>query len=357
MRERMAWVDQFRGLLIAHMALDHASLMMNAGRWGEELAARQPPPPQDLAQFLARFTGVAVAPGFAFMAGFMVAATSVSREGRGVSSSEITRRLVIRGLVLILADATVGGLPRALSGFYSFMVLSSIGASLIALAFLRSVPRPALAALALAILTLHPLLDVSGLPLPLRAVLYEPVREGPFRSLYPIIPWIGVVIGGFVVGAHACARERAPRRLWLGLSAASLALFFAVRLHGGFGNAYPHHGLGALDFWFFAKYPPDLAWLSWSSAQIFLAMAALSWLSRESAPAALAPFAQLGRVSFFFYLTHFYVLGALTAVVGGRRGLAESVALWGVGLAVMLPLCRWYEKKKRERPNVVTRYL
>ena len=36
--ERRRYVDVFRGLLIVHMALDHASLMFNAGRAGEDLA-------------------------------------------------------------------------------------------------------------------------------------------------------------------------------------------------------------------------------------------------------------------------------------------------------------------------------
>ena len=40
---RQGYVDVFRGLLIAHMALDHASLMFNAGRAGEELAAAAAP--------------------------------------------------------------------------------------------------------------------------------------------------------------------------------------------------------------------------------------------------------------------------------------------------------------------------
>ena len=39
---RQKFVDVFRGLLIAHMALDHASLMFNAGRGPEELAAAAP---------------------------------------------------------------------------------------------------------------------------------------------------------------------------------------------------------------------------------------------------------------------------------------------------------------------------
>src|SRR5688572_21856704 len=94
---RQAYVDVFRGLLIAHMALDHASLMFNAGRAAEELATGPAPVFGGILQFLTRFTGVPVAPGFFFMAGFMVALTSMSREQRGVSHADVTRRLLIRG--------------------------------------------------------------------------------------------------------------------------------------------------------------------------------------------------------------------------------------------------------------------
>src|SRR5678816_2550033 len=87
---RVAYVDVFRGLLIAHMALDHASLMFNAGRAAEELAAGPAPVFSGIFQFLTRFTGVPVAPGFFFMAGFMVALTSLARENRGVTPVSYT---------------------------------------------------------------------------------------------------------------------------------------------------------------------------------------------------------------------------------------------------------------------------
>src|SRR5215208_451622 len=89
--QRQSYVDVFRGLLIAHMALDHTSLMFNAGRYGEEIAADPAPVPPDLIQFFLRFTGVPVAPAFFFMAGFMVAMTSLARAGRGVPEHVITR--------------------------------------------------------------------------------------------------------------------------------------------------------------------------------------------------------------------------------------------------------------------------
>lgn len=353
---RQAYVDVFRGLLIAHMALDHASLMFNAGRGGEELAAGAAPAFGDIFQFLTRFSGVPVAPGFFFMAGFMVALTSVAREGRGLSHQEVTRRLLIRGLVLILVDAIIMGLPRALMGFYSFVVLTSIGVAIIAMALLRDVPNKVLVPLALAILVLHPLIDVSWLPVPLQAIIYEPVRTGAFRSLYPIVPWTAILILGFAVGRDSLSRQRAAR-FWTALALFSLVVFFLIRLSGGYGNAYSYATVTSIDFWTFAKYPPDLPFLSWSFACIFLSLAVLSMVVRERVPAVLRPFEVFGRVPFFFYVVHFYVLGISAAVLRMKVGLIETYAIWLVLLVVMVWPCAWYYHKKRERPNFITRYV
>jgi len=353
---RKGYVDLFRGLLIAHMALDHASLIYNANRGGEELYAHEPQFPVSLSEFLARFTGVPVAPGFFFMAGFMVAWTSLSREARGVAPQTITRRLVVRGVVLLLVDAIVGGLPRAFGGYYSFVVLSSIGASIILTAWLRRLPQAPFALLALAILFLHPLIDVSGLPTPLRAVIYEPVREGHFRSLYPILPWCGVVFLGYVFGRDAYHRGPRPG-LWLACAALSLAAFVVVRLANGYGNAYPHSGFGHRDFWYFAKYPPDLPFLSWAFVWVFTMLTAVYAIAKDAVPRVLLPFLTFGRVSFFFYVVHFYLLGPVRALVRFPMGMRGVLVVWLCLLAVMLPLCRWYYRKKLERPNFITRYL
>jgi len=353
--DRHAYVDAFRGLLIAHMALDHASLMFNARRPGEELAALAPAPPADFWQFLTRFTGVPVAPGFFLMAGFMVALTSLSRERRGVPEGEITRRLVIRGLVLLVVDALIMGLPRLAGGFYSFVVLSSIGAAIILLAFARRLPTRVLLPAALAVLLFYPLLHLPGLPVALRAVLFETVRTGPFRSLYPMIPWTAIVVLGFVLGRDADARPH-PERRWLALSALALAAFFVVRLAGGYGNAYPHQGIASLSFWSFAKYPPDLAFLTWSFAMVFLTLAILRVWCRNGAPLVLRPFVIYGRVPFFFYVTHFYLLGLTRAIVRGRMGLPGTYLIWLLVLVAMAWPCVWYYRKKRDRPNLVTRY-
>ena len=353
---RQAYVDVFRGLLIAHMGLDHVSLMFNAGRAAEELAAGPAPQFGNIFQFLTRFLGVPVAPGFLFMAGFMVALTSLARENRGVTHAEVTRRLLIRGFVLIAVDTLVMGLPRALMGFYSFMVLACIGVAIIVTALLRDVSSRVLVPVALGILLLHPLLDVSWLPLPLRAILYEPVREGAFRSLYPVIPWIGVLLLGFVVGRDSLQRER-PAKFWAALAAISFAFFLAVRLYGGYGNAYPYSSVASVQFWEFSKYPPDLPFLAWSFACIFVTLIALSTIMRQGTPAVLRPFAVFGRVPFFFYIVHFYVLGIAAAILRTKFSLAETYGIWLLLLVVMIGPCAWYYRKKRERPNWLTRYI
>jgi uncharacterized membrane protein len=352
---RRPWVDVFRGLLISHMALDHASLMFNAGRAGEEVVAAGPPAFGSLMQFLTRFSGVPVAPGFFFMAGFMVALTSAAREHRGVHPSEVRRRLIIRGLVLIGVDAVIMGLPRALMGFYSFMVLSSIGVGIIAAALLRNVSTRVLLATSLGVLMLHPLLDISALPVALRAVVYEPVRTGVFRSLYPVIPWIGIILMGLVVGRCALTQERPVRQL-LALAVVSFGTFMVIRLAGSYGNAYPYASIVSLDFWIFAKYPPDLAFLSWSFACIFFSLAALVTISQHHTPRWLRPFEIFGRVPFFFYVVHFYVLGVMQAIFRARFGLIETYAIWLALLLVMAWPCLRYHRKKRDRPNTLTRY-
>jgi uncharacterized membrane protein len=354
--QRLAYIDQFRGLLMAHMALDHVSMMFNLGRPGEEFALRMPALPESIWQFLTRFSGVPVATGFTFIAGYMVATTCAIRSKRGTPDAEVTRRLLIRGLVLILADAVIAGLPRIPMGFFSFAVLSSLGVGLMGVALLRQLPQKVLLGLALAVI-----FAVSALPLvldpnPLLAILYNPDRAGAFRSQYPILPWAAVMLLGYVVGRDAQTRERLTR-FWGGLALFSLVLFFVIRIPGGYGNAYPHQGVTSMSFWLFSKYPPDLAWLSWSMVWIFGGLAFLRFINRNGAVKAMHPFVVYGRVAFFFYLTHFYVIGPAQAASGLKVGLLGTYGIWILLLLVMLWPCAWYYRKKMNRPNFVTRYI
>jgi hypothetical protein len=112
-----------------------------------------------------------------------------------------------------------------------------------------------------------------------------------------------------------------------------------------------------VQFWEFSKYPPDLPFLAWSFGCIFLSLILLSTLTRNGTPALLRPFAVFGRVPFFFYIVHFYVLGIGAGILRTKFGLAETFAIWLLLLIVMIGPCAWYYRKKRERPNWITRYI
>jgi hypothetical protein len=62
-------------------------------------------------------------------------------------------------------------------------------------------------------------------------------------------------------------------------------------------------------------------------------------------------------VPFFFYIVHFYVLGIAAAILRTKIGLAETFAIWLFLLLIMIGPCAWYYRKKRERPNWLTRYI
>ncbi len=352
--ERHLYVDLFRGLLMAHMALDHASLFFNPGKFGNEFAALPMPVPTSLCQFLARFTGVFVAPGFSFMAGFMVAVTSASREERGRDAWDVTRKLILRGLVLIGAEALVFSLPFM---EFRFEVLSCLGTCLIIVALVRRLPTSVLAPIAIGIMALHMRLDLGGLPDGLRWILHEPhYKHGEkFKVLYPIIPWLGIMLFGFIAGRETARRER-PIPIWLTLSGLFAALFLVIRFAGGYGNAFAHKGPGDVSFWIFAKYPPDLAWITFSLAVIFALLALLKANQGRAWIHALDPIRTIGRVPFFFYLVHFVVL-FLVALAVPKLSLLGAVAVWLALLFAMLWPCTWYYRMKSERPNVVTRYL
>jgi hypothetical protein len=98
---------------------------------------------------------------------------------------------------------------------------------------------------------------------------------------------------------------------------------------------------------------------SWSGCLRAAALALrdpLAIIAPHETPRWLRPFEIFGRVPFFFYVVHFYVLGVVQAISRTRLGLVEIYAIWLALLIVMAWPCLWYYRIKRDRPNLVTRY-
>jgi uncharacterized membrane protein len=169
---------------------------------------------------------------------------------------ELTKFLLTRGVWLVFVEWCVvataftfdpRGIPQV-GGLVlvPMQVIWAIGASMIVLALVQRLGRSLCLATGIAIIVLHNLLDPVWPPSqqfdqtpPLWVALHGQMAHtvGPFLLLfvYPLLPWIGVMLLGFGIAAlfGRPAEERTTILFWggLGLTAAFVALR-ALDLYG-----------------------------------------------------------------------------------------------------------------------------
>src|SRR5262245_58340910 len=225
---RMPSVDMLRGLVMALMVLDHTRDFFGTSGFN----------PRDVTEpalFLTRRITHFCAPSFVLLAGL-----SAFLCGRGRRIAETSRFLFTRGLWLMLIDLTLikFGWRFEFDFFRLGMgVVFVIGASMIALAALVWLPRWAIAAVALIMIVGHNLLDgISAVSLGRKAWLWHILHErgeatlgGGIEAyvLYPLIPWIGVMAVGYVLGP-VMQREPQVRQRLLYVMGAAITLGFVV---------------------------------------------------------------------------------------------------------------------------------
>lgn len=371
-RRRLDHVDLLRGLVMVIMVLDHVRDYLTDVRFD----------PTDLAQtspalFGTRWITHFCAPVFVFLAGSSawIAGTRRTRSG-------LTRFLLTRGLWLILLELTVVTFGWYFSlhwtGGARAQVIWAIGASLIVLAGLIHLPRPAIAGVGLLLVLGHNLLDgISpeslGALAPLWRVLHArgALEVIPVFISYPLLPWPAVMALGYAAGPAIFSEDPAvSRRLaWAG---AALALGFVIlRSLNGYGDPHPRlddgsFALLAMSFLNVTKYPPSLLYLLALLGPALVALAAF----RGATGALTRVFVTFGRVPFLFYVAHLYLVHSLAVAVGVAQGYPASAlqvmyndrpdgfgfglpviyVVWILVVAALYPLCRRYaELKARSR--------
>ena len=140
---------------------------------------------------------------------------------------------------------------------------------------------------------------------------------------------------------------------------ASILLFFAVRVGNGYGNLLLRQGWDMVGFMTFSKYPPDLAYLSWTLGGMALLIALA--LNYEEV-LRFTPFRQItlfGRVPLFFYCLHLYVYLIVPIALNALSSfsLQMTYLVWVAGLIVLYPICLKYDRLKRKRPDSFMQYL
>jgi uncharacterized membrane protein len=379
---RLASIDMLRGLVIVIMALDHVRDYVMLG-------AEQDPttnPDVGAAVFFTRWITHFCAPVFVCLTGTS-AGLMVTRK----APSALGRFLLTRGLWLVFIDwfvvstawsfapwgiAQIGGRVLTPLG-----VIWAIGASMIVLSGAQFLGRRPCLWLGAAVLLGHNLLDPiwpatnildeSG---PWWAALHSqvPVAAGPFLVVfvYPLLPWIGVMLLGFGTSAvfeAPTVRRDARLAVWgLALTAA----FLVLRTMGLYGdpNAWQPGGDSVrtiIDFLNTTKYPPSLLFLLMT-----LGPAAVFCSRADRLPDGLSrTLVTYGRAPFVFYVAHLYLIHAIALVVGVIQGfepeqlltvmfffpkgyglgLPGTYVIWLLVVAALYPLCRSMAALKARR--------
>jgi uncharacterized membrane protein len=303
----------------------------------------------------------------------------------------LARFLVSRGVWLIVIEVCVlsnlatfapRGIPE-LGGsvLVAMQVLWAIGASMLALAGAQYLGRRVCLLAGMAILVSHNLLDPfwSANALfaerPLWVALHAQMsfHAGVFQLvfIYPVLPWIGVMLVGF---GSSELFELPPARRNAILLRAGLALtaaFVTLRAVDVYGDPNPWQlqpggaTATAIDFLNTTKYPPSLHFLlmTLGPAAVMCALAdRWSGIVKE----ALVTF---GRVPFAFYVLHVLLIHVMAVLLGIAQGfdarqfftiffffpkgygvgLAAVYALWAVVVIVLYPFCRWVAAVKARR--------
>ena len=140
-------------------------------------------------------------------------------------------------------------------------------------------------------------------------------------AVYPLIPWIGVMAAGYALGP-VFTLDRAKRTRWLvGWGTVAVVGFVLLRASNVYGDPAPWSvQAGAiatlLSFINCEKYPPSLLYLAMTIGPALLLLAAV-----ENARGRFAAWVTtFGRVPFFYYVVHVFVIHALAVIFAWASG-------------------------------------
>ncbi len=382
---RVASVDIVRGAVMVLMAIDHVRVYSGL-----------PPGGPTPGIFFTRWITHFCAPAFVFLAG-----TSAYLYGEQLGDRPaLSRFLATRGLWLVFLELTVIRLGWTFNlqfGTGLAGVIWVLGWSMVVLAALVQLPRPAIALLGAVIVVAHNLLSGGVAALPeggpggplawLWQMLYlgGPIKFGPqgpvLFVLYVLVPWVGVMALGYAFGAILRLEAPVARRYCLAIGGGAITLFLVLRGFNLYGDPRPWDASrmpALLSFLNTTKYPASLLFLCMTLGPVIVLLPAL-----EQAHGRVAGWlTTLGRVPLFFYLLHIPLIHLLALGYDALRhpaavpwmfenhpamvGPAPDGSVWSLwelylvfaaALAILTVACRWYAEVKRTSSAGWLRYL
>jgi uncharacterized membrane protein len=375
---RINSIDFLRGLVMIIMALDHTrDFIHQDAMTADPLNFSTTTPFLFFTRWITHFC----APVFVFLAG-----TSGYFQSLRKSKSELSGFLIKRGLWLILVEVTLITLAISFDVRFSnffLQVIWAIGISMVFLGLAIWLPFKAILAIGLLIVLGHNSLDYYEAGQASSGWFYSLLHRPNFIPisdsrtlgiLYPFLPWTGLMFLGYCFGRLFTLHEGVQRKkvlTWLGLGI--ILFFIALRATNTYGDPAPwatqkNAMLTTLSFVNTTKYPPSLLYLCMTIGPAILFLAFFGTAKSRFAKMATV----FGRVPFFYYVLHFYLIHTISATLFFTRGhsfaegaagipefpfkflmpgegysLAITYLVW-IGVIILLyPACRWFSRYKQ----------
>jgi len=376
-QKRITSVDLLRGIIMIIMALDHTRDFFHVGaQTGNPLDLSTTTPILFFTRWITHFC----APVFVFLSG-----TSAFLQSARKSKKELSIFLITRGLWLILAEVTIVNLLLTFDINFSFIALEviwAIGISMVILGLMIWLPFEIILAVGLLIVLGHNALDFyeKDQITPFSAT-YDLIHRQGFHSLwgrqllilYPFLPWAGLMMLGYCLGKVLRNNDAAYRKRFLIITGMSIiALFIILRFINVYGDPsawspQPNGFYTFLSFINSSKYPPSLFFMCMTIGPSLLLMA---WWD-EIQNGFTKVVSVYGRVPFFYFLAHLFVIHLFSAVTFFMRGhsLAEGInptafikfiqpgegvqlryvyLVWLAVVILLYPVCKWYDRYKAD---------
>lgn len=377
-KKRVQSIDILRGIVMIIMALDHVRDFFHVQAFQSD--------PLDVATttpilYFTRWITHFCAPTFVFLAG-----TSAYMIGTRKTKADLGGFLLKRGLWLILIEAVVITLGWTFNPLYNviiFQVIWAIGISMVLLGLAVRLPYWVIFAIGALIVFGHNILDYPEAARKndvgfvwdlLHNGRFDTYTFAPNRVLiiaYSFLPWTGIMFMGYCAGRLfepiVDPRQRQKKLVMLGLG--MIALFVALRLMNNYGNPFPYTSqpTGLASFGAFMnvqKYPPSLMYACITLGPALIVLALL-----ENVQNRFTEFVKVfGRVPFFYYVMHIYLIHLFTVIafylegygskdIVGQTpflfrpvqfgyGLGTVYIIWVLLILLLYPLCRWYNRYK-----------
>ena len=373
--KRIASIDLLKGLVMVVMALDHIRDYFHFSAFYFDPAD---PVHSSLPVFFTRWITHFCAPAFSFLAG-----ASAFMAGRRKTKAELSSFLFKRGLWLVFIELTIVNFAWYFDVYFrtlNLIVIWALGISMIVLAALVHLPRKYILLFSCLLIFGHNLLDNIHFD---DSLLWSIIHEFHVFPLgnhvelfvgYPIVPWVAVMSLGYYFGSFydKSYDSNKRKRVFNIIGVAAILLFVVLRFINKYGDPYgwQHYNnfsQSLISFLNPAKYPPSLMYLLMTLGGVFLFLA-----NSENLKGRIVNFfSTFGRVPFFYYILHLYVIH-LTALLfaqlsgfgwhklilsywitelPGMKGYGFSLwvvyVVWICIILLLYPVCRKFDKYKQ----------